>query len=145
MIGITGIAIDEQNNLIQGNKIAVVKLYQSKTAGEEVYEETIRDVVVKNGFFSIPLGLTNDVASVVRANPVLFYDVIIDGRSVYDGDFQPLTSSPYAISTGYNFYGIGSPVSTVTAPVGASYVDTRDRELYIKTVTGDGDWVKVGN
>jgi hypothetical protein len=123
--------------------LAVARLYESMDAVEPVYEETYKNVVVHNGLVSIVLGLTEDVASVIRSRGALFYDILIGGVSVLDGTRQPLTASPYSLTNAFNLHGQGSPIGVVPAPVGASYVDTQNRSLYMKAGVADADWVLI--
>ena len=125
--------------------LKAVKLYTSKISDSPVYEETFRDVSVRNGWFKLPVGISNNVVTVIRSTDYLYYDILIDGASVFDNGYQPLTASPYSIKSSFALNGEGSPVSAgVAAPVGATYVDTVGKVLYIKYGVGDGDWRKVG-
>ncbi len=148
LITITDMLYDTSGNPITDEKIIVAKLFTNiEGNGTPVYEEAFNDVAVKNGYFLINLGLTNDVASVIRAYKSLFFDIIIDGQSIYGTLLRPLAASPYAIKNSYNLSGTGSPVGTVAAPIGAFYVDiTPDNyKLYIKYGVSDNDWIPVNN
>jgi len=148
MITVSGILVGRRRRMSDIHPRIVAQLYLTPEPEDvtPVYEEAFKDVAVTEGFFTLPLGLTGDVASVVREYTSLYYDILVDGQSVFpEGRRRPLTSSPYALKTHYALHGVGSPVGEVSAPSGASYVDTEAKELYIKAGAEDDDWVKMGN
>lgn len=145
MVSISGMFLDDYGEPFTGVKANVlVRFYADKTATEFVYEESLREVAFRNGYFILPVGLTKDVATVVRAHPSLFYDILVDGASIFSDGYEVLTASPYSIKTAYNLHGAGSPVGVISAPVGASYVDTDAKRLYMKAGTTDEDWFDLG-
>lgn len=147
MITIKGMYLDANGNPVTGTKLAVVKLFNStEISSIPVYEESFIDIKCKNGYFSIPLGLTGDVISAVRNYNNLYYDVIIDGVSVFESKAQPLTASPYSIKNSFNLAGNGSPANLeISAPVGATWVDVIGKVLYVKYGEADTDWERFGN
>jgi fibronectin type 3 domain-containing protein len=144
MIQITGMVKDDQDLPITGTRTAVAQIYASENGGAPLYEEHFKEVEIRNGWFAIPVGLTGNIAAVIRANKNLFYDVLMDGKSVFGAKLPPLTASPYAIASDYTLSGNGSPVNTVIAPIGASYVDVTNKALYIKSGPTTADWANVG-
>jgi hypothetical protein len=88
--------------------------------------------------------MQGDVATAIRAHTSLYYDVISDGQSVFGYKLQPLTAGAYSIANSFNLHGQGTPIGVVAAPVGASYVDTQNRQLYLKSGSTNVDWVKIG-
>jgi len=145
MITLQGLYTENGSPFTGEKPLATVKLYTSETSDSPVYEETFRDVSVRNGWFKLPVGISNNVVTVIRSTDYLYYDILIDGASVFDDGYQPLTASPYSIKSSYALSGAGSPVTAgVSAPVGATYVDTEGKVLYIKYGAGDGDWRLVG-
>lgn len=143
MITISGVI---SNNTIPENIItsAVVKLYRTSTINSSIYEEVFDSILVKNGYYTICLGLTKNLVPIITENSSIYYDIIMQGTSVIGTKLKPLTASPYIIKNQYCLNGIGSPVGIISAPVGASYVDTDNKELYIKFGENDSDWQKVG-
>ncbi len=145
MITLQGLYTENGSPFTGMKPLATVKLYTSENADAPVYEETFRDVSVRNGWFKLPVGISNNVVTVIRSTDYLYYDILIDGASVFDNGYQPLTASPYSIKSSYAMSGEGSPIASgVSAPVGATYVDTEGKVLYIKYGVGDGDWRLVG-
>lgn len=147
MISINGMYLDVSSNPVTGTRLAVVKIYSSSDMSQDpVYEESFTDIECRNGYFSIPIGLTGDIASVVRNHSNLYFDVIIDGISVYNSNAQPLTASPYSIKNSFNLAGNGSPIDLqISAPIGATWVDMVSRLLYIKYGSDNNEWKQIGN
>lgn len=146
MVNLIGMVLDTEGKPVTGRKPASAKLYSSREDSRDpIYEEAFFDVPVKNGFISLNIGQSGDVVSVIRSNASIYYDIVVDGISIFSNDLQPLTASPYSIKNSFNLHGTGSPVGIVSAPVGASYVDTQNRDLYMKHGGSDEDWVKVGD
>lgn len=147
MISIVGMYIDNLNRPCNGKKMAYVKIFTGTDVTlTPVYEEAFNDIEIKNGYFTIPLGLTNDVAKIVRSYNSLYYDVIIDGVSIYNSKAKPLMASPYSVKNSFNLAGNGSPLTNGNlAPVGATYVDMLGQVLYVKYGSGNKEWKKVGN
>lgn len=124
----------------------VVKLYASDDVnGTAVFEESFNNLEVVNGFLTVAIGQREDVAAVLWKYNSLFYDMIIDGKSIFNDKLQPVTASPYSLKTAVNLHGQGAPNAAITAPIGATYVDTQNRLLYIKVGSADNDWVQVGH
>jgi hypothetical protein len=145
MLTIPGMMLDAEQNPVTGTKSLTINIYSSYTATTPLYTENFPEVQVKNGYFSIAPGMTSDVASVVRNSKNLFYDILSDGVSIYNGSYKPLTASPYTIKNSFALHGEGSPlIEGLEAPPGASYVDTQNQELYMKVGPGEVDWIKVG-
>lgn len=146
MIALCGMVLDSSKNPVNGNKQIIVNVFNKPTGGfDYVYQETFKDMPVINGYFTVALGLTKNITDVIRGNSNLYYDIIIDGKSIYHNTLQPLTASPYTIKNSYNLSGVGAPIGKVIAPIGASYVDTQNRSLYLKAGISNNDWIKVGN
>jgi hypothetical protein len=101
-------------------------------------------VQVKNGYFTVTLGEKSDVASIIRARQNIYFDIMVDGKSVYSR-LQPLTASPYSVKSSYSLAGEGSPVGIFCAPMGATFIDTSARSLYLKTGAADSSWTKIGD
>jgi len=145
MITVQAVMLDSEGEPFTGTApLATAKLYGEKGADEPLFSETFTDVTVRNGLMRLPLGLTGNVVAVVRANEYLYYDILVDGQSLFDYEYQPLTASPYAIRDSYSLSGAGAPVGTsLDAPEGATYVDTQNKTLYVKTGSAPGDWTRV--
>lgn len=146
MVSVVGMLLDDDENAVTGIEPTVtVKLYTGPDAVDPVYTESFNDVAVRNGFLRLALGLTGDVAPVIRAHESLYYDIIADAKSLFNNEYQPLTAAPYTLKNSFNLHGEGSPLASgLAAPVGATYVDTDARELYVKYGSEDIDWRKVG-
>lgn len=147
MVSINGMYLDASHNPVTGTRLAVVKLFNdTNLAATPLYEEPFTNIEVKNGYFSIPAGLNGDLVTVIRNNNSLYYDVIIDGVSVFNSKAQPLTASPYSIKNSYNLSGSGMPnILGVDAPVGATWVDTTNRLLFVKYGSATTEWKQIGN
>lgn len=144
MVSVAGMIV-EQGEPVNGVRTGiVVRLYDAKEGGALLYTETYKCVTVRNGYVALPVGLTGDVAEVVRGSDEVYYDIVADGESILPDGPQPLTAGAYALNNSYNLHGEGSPVGTVGAPMGAAYVDTDGQRLYMKVGAGDDDWVLVG-
>jgi hypothetical protein len=146
MISLHGVILNEDGTPFTGTKsLVLAKIYAGDSEADTIFSEVFTDVIVKNGYFRVSPGLTRDVAGVIRSNDHLYYDILVDGASIFDYEFQPLTASPYAIKSSYAHHGAGSPVMVgLVAPVGATYVDTQNRSLYVKVGIADTDWERIG-
>ncbi len=145
LIRVTGMALNTDDTPVNGTKIVVVHLYNSKeSSAVPIYDETISDVEIRNGFVSVPVGYGDTFKETITNNNTLYYDIIIDGESIFDDVLQNLTASPYTIKNTFNLHGAGSPIGTVSGPVGASYVDTDSQKLYMKYGETDNDWALIG-
>jgi len=124
--------------------LVLLNLFSSKTDTIPVFSETFQNVIVKNGLLKLNIGITQNVVNTIRSFENIYYDIIIEGSSIFESELQPLTASPYSIKSSYAFHGEGSPTSIqIDAPIGATYVDTENKELYIKSGVATSDWEKV--
>ncbi len=146
MVSVVGMLLDGDGNAVTGIEPTVtVKLYADPDAVDPVYTESYNDVAVRNGFLRLALGLSDDVAPVIRAHESLYYDIIANGTSLFDNTYQPMTAAPYTLKNAFNLHGEGSPtVAEPTAPVGATYMDTDAKVLYVKYGPEDDAWLQVG-
>ncbi len=140
MITLSGVFPSSSDNSVDTTMDIVVKMYSQE---EQVYTERFNDVQIRNGFFQVYPGRNGDVAGVIRNNKSIHYNLSSGGEDIYDTP-RPLTGSPYSIKENSSLHGIGSPVGSVSAETGASYVDTENRLLYMKYGPSDTDWVLVG-
>lgn len=143
LISFDVVILDSTNLPLTGFADVTVKLYNGSDVTTALYIETLYKVEVRNGFTKLILGIRDDIQSILQANDNLFYDVICNNRSIFEGELQPVTSVPYTMQNSFSIHGRGTPID-VPAPVGATYVDTQNQSLYFKVGQGNGDWVKVG-
>jgi hypothetical protein len=138
--------LESDDTPFSGQCNLVVKLYASNSNdGTPVFEESFSGIQVNSGYIAVAIGQRQDVAAVLWEYTSLYFDMIIDGVSIFNNVLKPITASPYSLKTATNLHGEGSPIAVVIAPVGATYVDIRNHKLYIKIGETANDWVLAGN
>jgi formylglycine-generating enzyme required for sulfatase activity len=80
-----------------GTPTIVFKLFDHETAGEERWKETIANVPLTNGFYSLTLGQNGTAAldDVIAAKDSLWMELTVDGTTL--APRQPLTTMPSAL------------------------------------------------
>ncbi|MGB9561758.1 MAG: hypothetical protein ACPL6C_02990, partial [bacterium] len=75
--------------------LMVFRLYTSETGGAPIWEETNPEVFVRQGLFSVQLGLINSFPDSVNFSVPYWLEVVVNGETL--APRERLSSAPYAI------------------------------------------------
>lgn len=142
LILVNGMAMNSQSKPFEGTKTLEVNLYTTWNAsGTPVYTEQFPNETLRNGFYQVTLGLRGDALSIVRLHQNLYYTITVDG--VLQDSPRALAGNAYSVVNEWALSGMGNPISLqVPAGVGATFVDTQDRRLFMKTGPAISDWLE---
>ncbi len=147
-ITLEGRLTDSQGLPFDGDVDVVVSIYDALLGGDLKYSEEHQDVVISNGYYSIPVGAgasSDSLEDVLRENGELWMTMNINS----DGDMEPriaIRATPYAINAlaleGSRYHKAqGAPA--LSGKQGDLYFDTSSSEIYVNS-DGDLQWDVLG-
>ena len=131
-----GKLVDSSGVGVNDTLMLTFRLYTSETGGSPIYEQTIPDVIIRQGLFSVEL---SDFPDTVDFSEQYWLEVVVDGEAM--SPREKLTSAPYSIRAGTAERGYNPVYSEANA--------TRRRGEFVfragegATLTDDGGTINI--
>ena len=114
-----GRLVDSAGTPVDGNHTVTITLWTEDISGSAVFTEDI-SADFDNGYYSLEIGLQNDLPPAITDNDELFVGIALDGGAELSGR-HPLTAAPYALHA--------LTASSVTGAVDATSVSVNGTEV----------------
>lgn len=138
-LSIQGVMRDQLGNTVNDGSYSInFSLHDAVTDGNQLWSETISDVNVKFGVYSVDLGAVNSMANLSFTSDT-WLGIAINGQSEISTRIK-LGNSPYALSANgsENIFSSGGNVGIGTKTPDANLVVVDDGETVIKLNSGEG-------